>query len=130
MATIIIPMTIDDMYDYNCDGKGHKLKTDHILTLPGYRQLGLFAIPRHAEARQEFQGPMVSGPWAGTYGKCAVVTSDKNSGTKHETDRLRAEGKVHAVESGDFLVMDGVCYRVEVERRQYINLIAVADSHA
>ena len=127
MSTFTIPMTLKKSA---LRSSSDSLETDHILTLPGYHRLGIGSIPRGSEGRQEMGGPMVPGPWAYTYGKCSSVTSDHQSGSGYETDQLRAAGKVHAVESGDFIVLDGVCYRAEVFRRQYIRLVMVADGHA
>lgn len=100
--------------------RGLGLKTDHVLVTPNGNRLAVLAMPRGQEARREFDGAMIPGPWADTFGKCTVI--DNHGGTGVEMARLDEAGKVHHVQTGDLLSIDGNTYRVRVFGRDHIRL--------
>ena len=105
------------------------VKSDHVLALKGtYHRFGLAAIPRGKSGRKVFQGPLVPGPWAFAFGLSSVIAANPEHGTYGDIRRNKAAGLEHEVEAADLIRFDGVTYRIEVERRQYINLVAVEGS--
>ena len=101
-----------------------EIKTYHTLQLKNTRhRFGIGCVQRGEEARREFQGPMVPGPWAYTYGLCTVI--DNYGGTGRESAEKLAEGTEHIVEDGNLLEIDDVVYEVNVYRREYIRLVEV-----
>lgn len=53
------------------------------------------------QARTEFEGPMVTGPWLGSFQIAAVI--DNNGGTKGEREALKAGGLEIDIQDGDRL---------------------------
>ena len=107
-APIVIPMVRDD----------DTLRTDHVLAVDSghgfFWRHAVGAVPRGAEARRVFQGPMVPGPWAYTFGKCQVI--DNYGGSGAEAARNREAGIEHTITEGQRVVIDGVVYRVRFHR--------------
>jgi hypothetical protein len=105
---------------YNPKHRGWK--SDHVLVGPRGIRKGVSAVPRGSEGRQVHGGPMVPGPWAYTYGLATCICANPENGTYGEMKRLRAENKVHAVDDGTRLSIDGVTYEVVMDRGEWINL--------
>lgn len=119
-ATITeIPMALEDPSEYG-DPKYRGMKTDHVLVTPNGTRKGVGAVPAGSHGRKVMHGELIPGPWAYTYGLATVL--DNHGGTGAEMRRLAAEDKVHHVEDGTRLHIDGVLYRVEVVRHDYITL--------
>lgn len=117
MHALYIPMKAKTHY---CEG--HKvtvvLESDAHLRLPNGRRFGVGAIPRGESGRKVSFGPEEPGPWAFTYGLCTVIDN--------YPDRRKAEYDQDVlVSEGSFLWIDACVYKVEIERKQYINLIPV-----
>jgi len=85
---IEITMTSDDFYG---------VKTDHVLNLEDKR-FGIGLVPPGREARQVFEGPMVPGPWAYTYGLGVCICADPRRNTGAESARKKDEGTEHVIE--------------------------------
>lgn len=72
----------------------------------GYgHRYGICFIPSGDEGRQKFQGPMVPGPWAKTYGLSTVIAANPEMGTGAEIRRNRAAGLEFTVADGDEIVL-------------------------
>ena len=99
------------------------LKTEHVLAIAGTRfRLGIFVVAEGDEARKDFGGPMVPGPWAGTFGLATCMAANPAHGTGAEIARNKEAGIEHTVKTGDELEIDGNVYTIEVYRREYIAL--------
>jgi hypothetical protein len=95
------------------------LAGDRKLALKGtYHRFGIGAIPRGFSGRKESFGPEVPGPWAFAFGLATVIDNRPD---------LRAAERAQDLEvsEGSLLMIDGVVYRVVVERREFIKLVAV-----
>jgi hypothetical protein len=85
---------------------------------------GIGMIPAGHEARQEYAGPMIPGPWAFVYGLAGVI--DNHGGTGAEMARETAAGSLFHVEAGDTLILsDDLMVRVDVDARRYPSLTNV-----
>lgn len=120
MKTITLPVKVRLFAD--------TLSTDHVLVygngrIPG--RFGVGAVPSGQSARQVDRGPLVEGPWAYTFPLCTVIAADPDQGTFGDMRRLREAGKVHEVQDGDRVTIDGVVYEVgpDPRNRQYPILI-------
>lgn len=100
-------------------------KSEVVLVTPSGHRNGITIVQRGESGRKVEQGPLVPGPWADTFGLCTVMAANPEHGTSAEMARLRGQGLVYDVRSGDLLCIDGVIYRVKVYRRQYIALTEV-----
>lgn len=67
---------------------------------------GICFIPRGDSGRQVYQGPMVPGPWAQTYGLSTVIAANPELGTGAEIRRNRANGCEATVNEGDELILE------------------------
>ena len=77
---------------------------------------------RGESARKEYQGALIEGPWAYTFGLCAMITSHDRS-----DEIANEEKRTIEVETGNQVIVDEVLYEVVVNRREYINLVKIAD---
>lgn len=84
---------------------------DHVLVFKGNRY-GLVFVPAGASARQEFQGPLVAGPWAHAFGLATVLTADRSMSSGAEAARNSAAGTEHVVEVGDVVMIEGLAFEV------------------
>lgn len=99
-------------------------RSTHVLSLKGtYHRFAVGRIAEGSEGRQVTDGPMVPGPWAYAYGLASVI--DCHGGTGAEIERNQAEQREHEVTEGSRVRIDGVIYRVSVERGEFLNLTEV-----
>jgi hypothetical protein len=75
------------------------------------------------EARQVMNGPMVPGPWAYTFGLC--ITIHNGSAEMKRREKEDEESRTVIIKEDDLLEIEGTVYRVQISRREYVNLIAV-----
>jgi len=118
---IDIPGELEPERDFG-DPKFRGWKSDHVLVGPKGIRKGVSAVPRGSHGRKVHGGPLEPGPWAYTYGLATCLCSDPEQGTYGEMKRLRAANKVHAVDDGTRLRIDGVTYEVVMDRGEWINL--------
>ena len=112
-TTTIIPNVLPSQNDRT----GYKKYT--ILNIKGtYYNHAVFSVLKGESARQVFQGPLVEGPWASTFGLCSMLVAHDNSAELAEEASRTIE-----VQSGDIIKVEGTFYEVEVYRREYIRLI-------
>lgn len=91
----------------DADGKVQNVE----LHAPGSYRCGVGTCKRGEEARQEFEGPLVPGPWAYAYELCTMIASSRVAHTP-----------CIEVADGDVIALDGIEYRVRAYRRDYIAL--------
>jgi hypothetical protein len=120
MNTLIRIPTVDSHYDNEA---GH-YKSDHVLSVKTtvyrgtqlYARMGLGGWTKKAEGRIVYEGPMVKGPYAFTYGLASVLAANPKHGTGYESEQMKKAGTEHEVEEGDFIVMAGTTYIVHITR--------------
>jgi hypothetical protein len=112
-----VPMYVKATY---CEGHAPMitLDSDTTLRLPNGKRFGVGAIPVGGKGRKVSMGPEIDGPWAFTFGLCAVI--DNNP------ERRKAERDADLmIDEGTLLRIDAKVYRVRIERREYVNLEAI-----
>jgi hypothetical protein len=115
-----VPMQADTLYI-----EGHEvsvtLKGTRLLYLKGtYNYYHVGAIPRGQSGRQVTGGPLVPGPWAFAFQRATVLSDSEAFRNRDTAERMDAI----PVEAGSLIWIDGVEYRVDVER-EFINLTAI-----
>lgn len=88
---------------------------------PGGWGVGGWGI--EGEGRLVHEGPMVKGPIAFLFGLASVI--DRSGGTGRINSKAEAEGRLFRVKAGDDLVIDGVTYRLSLDKRGYPSLTQV-----
>ncbi|MBT7101303.1 hypothetical protein HN937_28255 [Candidatus Poribacteria bacterium] len=91
-------------------------RCDHVFHGPKYKRYAVGTCKRGQEARQEFQGPMVPGPWAYGFGLGGCITAEPETGSAADDRRSDAAGKLHDIVSGDCVRLDGDLYRITLPR--------------
>ena len=72
---------------------------------------GVGYIPKGSEGRQEYQGPIVKGPWPFAYGLCTVI--DNHGGSAAQSERDRAAGIEVDAHEGDLVEFgDGLLWPI------------------
>jgi hypothetical protein len=120
-----VPMKADTLYI-----EGHKvsvtLNGTRLLRLKGtHHYFHVGAIPRGQSGRKVHGGPLVPGPWAFTHGTGTCLTAD---GAIAERDAAERDAAL-VVEAGSRIWIDGVEYRVGVDRGEFLNLTAVDNAN-
>ena len=91
----------------------------------GFTGYGICFIPKGAEGRQVFQGPMVPGPWASTFGLATVIAAG-GRGTGYDVEQGKLAGQVIEAEPGDRLVLDtDTVVEITLDRYRYPVLTVV-----
>lgn len=85
--------------------------TDQVIVFGGKR-FKFVSTPEGAESRIVHQGPMVPGPHVQAFELASTLAANPEHGTWGEMKRLREAGKVHEVQVGDELSIDGHTFRV------------------
>lgn len=117
----MVPMQAEVLYvdSPNGDTPHVSLKGKRDLRLKGtYHRFGVGAVPRGCEGRKEYNGPMVPGPWAFAFGLGAVLSSSQ---AHRDADAERRATDIE-VEAGTVLRIDGIDYKVRVERGEFLKL--------
>jgi hypothetical protein len=92
-----------------------------LLRLAGtFHQFNAGSVLKGKYGRQLTGGPLVPGPWAYTFGLCAVIHSGSDESKAKE--RADEDARTVEVKDGDLLEIDGYFYRVKVDRGEYLNL--------
>lgn len=94
------------------------MKSDAVLRLPNGKRFGVGAIPEGAAARKVYQGPLIAGPWAFTFGLAVVIDN-------YPERRAAERAKDFEVDEGSLVEIEYKVYQVKVVRREYINLVPV-----
>jgi hypothetical protein len=120
-----VPMKADVNY---CEG--HEvhvlLKGTRLLHLKGtYNYYHVGAMPRGQSGRKDYCGPMVPGPWAFANQQATVLSDSAAFRARDAAERADAI----EVEAGSTVWIDGVQYRVGVDRGEFLNLTAVDTSN-
>ena len=88
-----------------------------ILRIKGtYHRLAVSFVAPGEVARREYNGPMTVGPWAETFGVCAVLSGSRD--TLRQSEALRTV----EVSEGDVIEVEGIRFEVKIDRGQFINL--------
>lgn len=104
-------------------------KFDTVLQIAGtYFRHGVGAVLEGHSGRKVDQGPRVPGPWAYAFPLCTSISSSPEMGTGADIKRNKAAGVEFTVDEGDLVEVEGVVYRVKLDRRQWIKLEAVEES--
>jgi hypothetical protein len=116
-----VPMVADTLYI-----EGHEvsvtLKGTRLLRLKGtYHSFHVGAVPRGQSGRKTCGGPLVPGPWAFTHGTGTCLTANRAIAERDAAERDAAL----VVEAGSLIWIDGVEYRVGVDRGEFLNLTAI-----
>jgi hypothetical protein len=75
--------------------------------------------------RVEFGGPMVAGPQAYAFPKCAVICSNPEMGSGAESQRNRKAGLETDANFGDLVEIDSVVYRLESACNNNVELVKI-----
>ena len=113
MTTTIIPTVLP----HDNDRTGYNKYT--ILNIKGtYYNHAVCSVRKGESARKVFQGDLVEGPWASSFGLSTSIVAHDNSDELADEDSRTIE-----VQTGDIIKVDGTFYEVQVYRREYIRLI-------
>ncbi len=86
----------------------------------GNHYFGVGAVARGQKGRKEYQGEMVDGPWAYTYGLATCLMGDGYDAQRDADAKARA--KAIEVNEGTKLLIDGITYTAHIVRREFIEL--------
>lgn len=92
-----------------------------ILRIKGtFHRLAICFTPAGEFSRREFQGPVLEGPYASTFGLSTTI----HNGSREQklVERAKEDARTVEVETGDLLRIDGITYGVRVYRNEFINL--------
>ena len=97
------------------------------------KRFGICFVAEDQEARQEFEGPLVPGPWAQTFGLATAICSDPSLNSSAESARNIAAGTEAIVADGDLIQIDQHLFRIEIYRdfselRMNLHLVEVSDA--
>jgi len=100
---------------------------------PLTKRFGICFVAEDQEARQEFEGPLVPGPWAQTFGLCTAICSDPSQNTSAVSERNIEAGIEAVVADGDLIQIDQHLFRIEIYRdfsqlRMNLHLVEVSDA--
>lgn len=88
-------------------------------------RFGLGFVGPDGECRREYQGPILSGPYAFAYGLAVVLAANPEHGTGAEMRRAREAGLVIDAQLGDVLVFRGHRFLIERDHNQNVKLTLI-----